>query len=235
MQPLAEEPVKKFLKWIFKKKGTPEEPPQKVDPQAVDEPYWQPSVEPGDPAAPLKPPYTAKKKAAPYVDPKTGKQYYVSPSGKLYPWDPKKASKPPKKIKKWVSAGGIVFPSLDDMEHVYIIKPANNYGPWAFPKGRVDEGETMKQAAIREVWEETGIKAKVLPGNAYVGKGEGSFSITHFFLMVQVGGHPHRTDETERVELVTWEEAERIFKRAGNKRDPKIIKLAQRAVERFKR
>ncbi len=72
-------------------------------------------------------------------------------------------------------------------------------------------------------------------GNAYVGKGEGSFSITHFFLMVQVGGHPQRTDETDRVELVPWDVATRIFKMAGNKRDPKIIKLAQRAVARYKR
>lgn len=222
---LTEEPLKKFAKhvanWVKKKAGTPEEPPQKIDPKPVDKPTKAP---------------VSAKAAVPWVDPKTGKKFYVSPSGKLYPWDPKKAAGvKPKPKKKWVSAGGIVFPSLDDMEHVYIIKPSNNYGPWAFPKGRVDEGETMKQAAIREVWEETGIKAKVLPGNAYVGKGEGSFSITHFFLMVKIGGHPQRTDETERVELVTWDEAVRIFKMAGNKRDPKIVKLAQRAVARYTR
>lgn len=214
---LSEEPLKRFakkaLKWMKKKGGSAPEPPAS-----------KPST-----------PKTVKSKPKPWVDPNTGKAYYVSPSGKLYPWDPKKAVAPKKKRpKKWTSAGGIVFPSMDDMEHVYIIKPSNNYGPWSFPKGRVDKGETMKQAAIREVWEETGIKAKILPGNSYVGKGEGSFSITHYYLMVQIGGHPRRTDETERVELVTFDEADKIFRRAGNKRDPKIIKLARRVIARYR-
>jgi ADP-ribose pyrophosphatase YjhB (NUDIX family) len=33
---------------------------------------------------------------------------------------------------------------------------------WKFPGGLVDEGETIEQAATREVWEETGIKASFL-------------------------------------------------------------------------
>jgi 8-oxo-dGTP pyrophosphatase MutT (NUDIX family) len=215
---LTEEPLKRFAKkaWsVFKKKtkGTPEEPPQ-VPPEA---------------------PQPAKKKTKPYIDPKTGKKFFVSPSGKLYPWDPDRKKKYKPKP-KWVSSGGVVLDSLDDHEHVYIIKPSNNYGPWAFPKGRIDKGESMKQAAIREVWEETGLKAKILPGSSYLGKGEGSHSITHFFLMVRTGGSPRRTSETEIVRLVTWDEAERIFKKAHNKRDVRIARLAQKALrQHYKR
>jgi 8-oxo-dGTP pyrophosphatase MutT (NUDIX family) len=125
---------------------------------------------------------------------------------------------------------------MDDFDHVYVIKPSNNYGPWAFPKGQVDKGESMKQAALREVWEETGLKAKVLPGRgAYVGKGKGTFSITHFFLMVRTGGFPRRTEETEQVRLVTWDEAKQLFHRSGNKRDPKIADLAQKALQAYKK
>lgn len=144
-----------------------------------------------------------------------------------------KAKKP---FKKWTSAGCVVLDSMEDFDHVWIIKPSNNYGPWALPKGQVDKGESLKQTAVREVWEETGLKAKILPGaNAYIGKGEGSFSITHFFLAVKIGGFPHRTDETEKVELVTWDDAMRIFTNAGNKRDPKILRMARKALEHYKK
>ena len=32
-------------------------------------------------------------------------------------------------------------------------------GAWQFPQGGVDEGETLEQAMVREVWEEIGVKA----------------------------------------------------------------------------
>ena len=203
----------------YKKPKHPAKPKVWVDPLTGKEHPWDPKK--------------AKGKPQPWIDKKTGKAYYISPSGKKYPWDPDRKPKP---RKLWTSAGCVVIPSMDDHSRCYIIKPSNNYGPWSFPKGRVDKGESMKQAAVREVWEETGLKAKILSGaHAYLGKGKGSFSITHFYLAVRTGGRPHRTDETEKVVLATWEEAEAIFKRSGNKRDVKIIRLAQKALAHFKK
>lgn len=200
----------------------PKQPKTWVDPKTGKEYPWDAKK------AKKKPPPT------PWEDPETGELYYVSPSGKKYPWDPEKTKPKPRKL--WTSAGCVVIPSMDDHDHCYIIKPANNYGPWAFPKGRVDQGESMKQAALREVWEETGLKVKILPGaHAYIGKGKGSFSITHFYLAVRTGGRPQRTDETEKVVLATWEEAEAIFKRSGNTRDVKIARLARRALSHFEK
>ena len=41
-------------------------------------------------------------------------------------------------------------------------------GEWVFPKGWIDPGETPEQAAIREVREETGVRAEIVQtaGNA---------------------------------------------------------------------
>jgi len=143
--------------------------------------------------------------------------------------------KEPKPFKKWTSAGCVVIPSMDDHEHIYVIKPSNNYGPIAFPKGQVDKGETIKQAALREVWEETGLRVKILTGKkSYIGKGIGTMSVTHFFLAVKVGGNPHPTAETEKVMLVTWEEAKRLFRSASNKRDSHIADLARQALKQYK-
>lgn len=137
-------------------------------------------------------------------------------------------------VQKWTSAGCVVIPSMDDKEHVYVIKPANNYGPIAFPKGRVDKGESIKQAALREVLEETGLHVRILPGKqSYLGKGIGTHSVTHFFLAVQTGGTPRPTEETERVLLVTWDEAKHLFKSTGNKRDGNIADLARRALKQY--
>lgn len=35
-------------------------------------------------------------------------------------------------------------------------------GKWDLPKGKIDKGEDKKNAAVREVWEECGIKAKLI-------------------------------------------------------------------------
>jgi 8-oxo-dGTP diphosphatase len=144
-----------------------------------------------------------------------------------------KQKRKPRKL--WTSAGGVVLRSLKDREHVYVIKPSNNYGPWAFPKGQVDKGESKKQAALREVWEETGLKARIIDHRkAYLGSGKGSYSITHFYLMVKTGGSPHPTDETEEVRLVTWKEAKRLFRSSGNRRDVEIAKRAQVVLGKMK-
>lgn len=37
-------------------------------------------------------------------------------------------------------------------------------GRWAFPKGHVKEGESERETAVREVWEETGARIELLPG-----------------------------------------------------------------------
>ena len=35
------------------------------------------------------------------------------------------------------------------------------YGLWSIPGGYVDRGEVVEEAAVREVWEETGLKVEI--------------------------------------------------------------------------
>lgn len=35
-------------------------------------------------------------------------------------------------------------------------------GKWAFPGGKIDRGETPQEAAVRELFEETGVRARVV-------------------------------------------------------------------------
>lgn len=55
-----------------------------------------------------------------------------------------------------VSAGVVVFRG----DEVLVIK--NRFGEWVLPKGKIEPGETPEEAALREVEEETGVRAEIL-------------------------------------------------------------------------
>ncbi len=60
------------------------------------------------------------------------------------------------------SAGGIVYRKRNGNLEILMIQVPYSHGPtWTFPKGHVEEGETPEEAAIREIEEETGIKAEI--------------------------------------------------------------------------
>lgn len=139
--------------------------------------------------------------------------------------------KPPE---KWISAGGVVVGGEDDLDHVYVRKPSNNFGPWSFPKGKIDPGETQEKAALREVREEIGVVAKMAP-NGYLGTGEGSMSVTHYYLMYGVRDTGKHDKETEKVKLATFTEAMHLFAKGGNTRDIKILSKAMALIEQIKR
>lgn len=68
-------------------------------------------------------------------------------------------------------------------------------GVWLLPKGHVDPGETLEETAVREVWEETGLR--VVLGDKL---GETAYGFTdsngehykkvHWYLMESLEGEP---------------------------------------------
>lgn len=147
-----------------------------------------------------------------------------------------KKGTPYKAPEKWTSAGCVVIHGLSGIEpnYVYVITPSNNYGPVSFPKGKVDPGESKENTALREVLEEAGIKAKLLP-NGYLGSFEGGYSVTHFYMAVRVGGSTLKHDkEVEEVRAVTIEEAKALFTRTGNKRDGAVADAAAKYIAGLK-
>jgi len=53
------------------------------------------------------------------------------------------------------SAGAVVF--RREKEETYYLLLHYQAGHWDFPKGHIEEGESLKQTVVREVAEETGI------------------------------------------------------------------------------
>lgn len=56
------------------------------------------------------------------------------------------------------AAGGVV--ARDDGRVAVVHRP--RYDDWTLPKGKLDAGESFEQAALREVEEETGLRARLV-------------------------------------------------------------------------
>jgi 8-oxo-dGTP pyrophosphatase MutT (NUDIX family) len=107
---------------------------------------------------------------------------------------------------KWTSAGGIV---VDRAGRVALVRERGRPG-WALPKGRLEPGESLDAAALREVREETGIRARLA---GYVGVYEGKRRFVHYFLMevVHVQARPDG-DEIEEVRFVAAARATELLR-----------------------
>jgi 8-oxo-dGTP diphosphatase len=79
---------------------------------------------------------------------------------------------------------GIVLIEDNQLALIERYKQGRHY--FSFPGGGVDEGETDEQAAIREAWEELGIRVEVLQKAAEVVRENKRKQI--YFLVKQVGG-----------------------------------------------
>jgi 8-oxo-dGTP diphosphatase len=65
--------------------------------------------------------------------------------------------------------------------HQWVLTAHKNRG-WEFPGGKVEQGETLHEAALREVWEETGaIVESLTPIGEYKVIGDGEFFIKKVF------------------------------------------------------
>ena len=76
-----------------------------------------------------------------------------------------------------VSAGGIVF----FKNNILMLRKFN--GDWVLPKGRVEENESIRDAAVREVYEESKAKVNVIK---YIGKINYEFNRPCFKDKVQI-------------------------------------------------
>jgi len=102
------------------------------------------------------------------------------------------------------AAGGVV---IRDNQVLLVHRP--RYDDWTLPKGKLDAGESFEEAAVREVWEETGLSCSLgeeLQSTEYHDN-KGRAKIVRYWLMEVEGGEFEPNDEVDEVRWVSVGEA----------------------------
>lgn len=100
------------------------------------------------------------------------------------------------------AAGGVLVDfSKGKPRYLLVHRPA--YDDWTFPKGKLDNGERFRDAALREVKEETGLVCRVLGklSPVHYVTPSGNPKQVRYWLMEVESGRFSRNDE---VDAVTW-------------------------------
>ena len=138
---------------------------------------------------------------------------------------------PRKKTRNEHSSGGAVIDVKNGVPHVAMIATRGRTR-WGLPKGAVSEGETSEQAALREVLEETGLRAEIVrpldtieyffrAGDTLIRKR------VDFYLMRYVDGK--LTPQLSEVDDVEWVELSEGIHRASFESERKLLEVAQLA------
>lgn len=108
------------------------------------------------------------------------------------------------------AAGGLVWrPGPRGPELILIRRFRHGIDEWSLPKGKLDAGESYAEAALREVEEETGVRATLGPfAGVMQYRVNGVNKVACFWAMTVAGaGTPLDTDEVAEVRWVTRDEA----------------------------
>ena len=109
------------------------------------------------------------------------------------------------------AAGGLVKNKNNELLFI------RRMGKWDLPKGKIEKGESLEQAALREVEEETGLKELILEEflnntfHIYTERnGEKILKTTYWFKMTYVGNSQPIPQKEEGISEVCWKSEEMI-------------------------
>jgi 8-oxo-dGTP pyrophosphatase MutT (NUDIX family) len=139
----------------------------------------------------------------------------------------------PGRVKHERSAGGLVL-MRERGDYSGLLIGRSTPRIWSLPKGHLEPNETIENAALREVQEETGIEATIIVKLSdirywfYANKMKHS-KIVHFFLMRYVSGTP--TPQEGEVDETLWARLDELPEMLTHVNERRLIEIAQNIVK----
>ena len=139
-------------------------------------------------------------------------------------------------MRREFSAGLVLVRRMRGRSWVAAVRPRGKPdGTWALPKGLIDEGERAAATALREGFEETGVRPRLDSklGDVryvYTWKGERVFKVVSFFLARAAGGRigrlpPGMEAEVAEAKWLPLADAPRLLAYKGER------EMAEKALE----
>ena len=129
------------------------------------------------------------------------------------------------------SCGGVI---LDNNKVLLVqVKSMKGRKIWTFPKGHIEQGETPRQAALREVLEETGYKAAIVKPllkvrYAFTLKGRYVRKVVQWYLMKKLGRiGKHDPSEILAINWVSINKAKEMVEYPSDKR---LLELVEEEI-----
>ncbi len=135
-------------------------------------------------------------------------------------------------VERAVSAGGVVMREGPTGSEIVICGRRSDR-VWGLPKGTLDEGESLEEAALREVSEETGLEVEIVKKIGvieywFTGDGVRYHKWVHHYLMRATGGSTADHDfEHDRVE---WKAIDEALKMLTFNNDKNIVRQVKSEV-----
>jgi len=108
---------------------------------------------------------------------------------------------------------------------------------WCIPKGHLEQDETSEQAAIREVFEETGLEAQIIQhlgevNYQFIQDGSKISKTVHVYLMQQTGGElSFDKDPHKEASELEWVQVSELLARLSHGNEKRIAKVAIELIE----
>jgi 8-oxo-dGTP diphosphatase len=125
------------------------------------------------------------------------------------------------------AAGGLVVRRQSGiLEIVVVHRPVQH--DWSFPKGKLEPGETLESAALREVWEETGMTCDLLRfiGHTEYVDRKGRPKTVAYWIMAAEGGFFSPNEEVDELRWLRLDLASRLL---SYPRDRELVAVLQAA------